>query len=182
MNITKSQRLSYRLLTADDAELLADLDSDPLVMKYINGGEPNSLQTIQEVFVPRLTSFTNENNGWGLWGCFDNTDSQFLGWILVRPMDFFNDRRNDKDLELGWRFKRCVWGKGYATEAANHIMMELPKLADGIEAFSAIALEDNAASINIMKKLSMTFVKKGTHRDPLGDLEVVYYRRPVAHL
>jgi RimJ/RimL family protein N-acetyltransferase len=33
----------------------------------------------------------------------------------------------------------------------------------------------NAASINIMKKLGMSYIKTDIHRDPLGDEEVVYY-------
>ena len=34
MNINNSARLSYRLMTADDAELLYQLDQDPEVMRF----------------------------------------------------------------------------------------------------------------------------------------------------
>ena len=50
---------------------------------------------------------------------------QEIGWILVRPMDFFSSKPIWHDIELGWRFLRSTWGKGYATEAAIHIQQAL---------------------------------------------------------
>ena len=41
----------------------------------------------------------------------------FIGWVLVRPMGFF-EQPDYSDLEIGWRFKQMSWGKGYASEAA----------------------------------------------------------------
>ena len=90
-------------------------------------------------------------------------------------MGFFDATRNDKDIELGWRFKKQTWGKGLATEAAAHIMAHLRAHNPEIEQFSAIAMPSNKASIKVMTKLGMEFVKQGVHYDPLGDLDVVYY-------
>jgi len=39
-----------------------------------------------------------------------------------------------------------------------------------------LAVEGNIASINIMKKLGMTFLKKEIHKDPIWEEEVVYYQ------
>ena len=44
-----------------------------------------------------------------------------------------------------------------------------------IQQFSAIAMPSNIASIKVVTKLGMEFVKQGVHYDPLGDLDVVYY-------
>ncbi len=89
-------------------------------------------------------------------------------------MDFFNENTQWNNLELGWRFFKKNWGCGYATEAAKAIMNTLKK-SPKVYRFSAIAMEENLASIHIMKKLGMKFIKKDLHKDPLGDLEVVYY-------
>ncbi|MEJ6475150.1 GNAT family N-acetyltransferase [Pseudoalteromonas piscicida] len=180
MQVKDSARLSYRLLTAQDAQLLADLDSDPEVMKYITNGQTNSLEEVKAVYIPRLKQFTNDIKGWGLWGCFALPDEHFIGWILVRPAHFFTEQRNDQDLELGWRFKQAFWGKGLATEAAQQVMSELIAANPNLTHFSAIAEEENLGSINIMKKLGMTYIKKGIHTDILGDMEVVYYHKPVS--
>lgn len=163
-------------MSEKDAQLLFELDQDPAVMKYINGAKPTSMHDINNVFIPRLNSYTSQVDGWGLWQVNITETKQFIGWILVRPMGFFNNERNDKDLELGWRFKQSTWGKGYASEAAIHIADTLSD-NQNIEAFSAIAAIDNLASIGIMKKLGMRSIKEYTHRDPLGDMEAVLYRK-----
>ena len=93
-------------------------------------------------------------------------------------MHFFVDGRDDRDLELGWRFMKSAWGKGYATEAAGAVMNVLE--SNGIRQFTAIAEESHEASINVMKKLGMAYVKTGIHRDPIGDAEVVYYTRKLS--
>ncbi|BBN82612.1 GNAT family acetyltransferase [Pseudoalteromonas sp. A25] len=178
MTITDSQRLTYRLMDENDAHLLFELDQDPAVMKYINGGRPNSMDDINDTFIPRLKAFTNLAQGWGLWQVNITETNQFIGWILVRPMGFFNNERNDSDLELGWRFKQCTWGKGYASEAAEHIAQALA-VNPTTHHFSAIALPDNVGSIAIMKKLGMSFVKEYIHKDPLGDSKVVLYRTDI---
>lgn len=177
MQVKDSARLSYRLLTPQDAQLLADLDSDPEVMKYITGGQTNSLEEVKAVYIPRLTEYTDEIKGWGLWGCFELQNKAFIGWILVRPANFFSEQRNDQDLELGWRFKQASWGKGFATEAAQHLIPDLIAANPILTHLSAIAEEENLGSINIMKKLGMSYVKKGLHKDILGDMEVVYYHK-----
>ncbi|MGO4893819.1 hypothetical protein [Flavobacterium sp. W21_SRS_FM6] len=44
MIINPSERLSYRLMTLTDGPRLLDVDSDPLVMKYITKGVPRNLR------------------------------------------------------------------------------------------------------------------------------------------
>ncbi|MFY8273546.1 GNAT family N-acetyltransferase [Pseudoalteromonas sp. SSDWG2] len=175
MTIPDSDRLSYRLMTLEDGDLLFELDQDPAVMEYINGGKVTSKEEINTVMLPRLASYLNPQKGWGLWQVTEKSTQQFLGWVLVRPYMFFSDEPQWHNLELGWRFKQISWGKGFATEAAKHIMNTLAKQPD-ISAFCAIAVHGNVGSIAVMKKLGMQYVKSYTHADPMGDWDVVYYQ------
>ena len=179
ISISPSKRLIFRLLMPDnhDAELLFELDQNPNVMHFINGGKPTSRQEISEVFIPRLASYHSPEKGWGLWGVFERANEEFLGWILVRPMHFFSDQAEYRNSELGWRFKQETWGQGVATEAANQVLTALAK-AGVADHFSAIAVKENSASIAIMKKLGMQFVDTGVHTDPLGDMLVDTYAMP----
>ncbi|MDM7859905.1 GNAT family N-acetyltransferase [Alteromonas sp. ASW11-36] len=174
VTVVPTEHLSFRLLepNATDAVLLWELDQDPEVMRFINGGKPTSKTEIDQVFLPRLISYTNPESGWGMWGVFDQ--QQFVGWILVRPMNFFSERPKLANLELGWRFKRSTWGKGIATEAAQQVMRSIREQT-GVTLFSAIAVKENTASIRIIEKLGMQFKYSGIHHDPLGDMQVDTY-------
>ena len=44
---------------------------------------------------------------------------------------------------------------------------------------SAIAMPDNTASIGVMRKLGMQFVKRYMHQDALGDVDAVLYRMSI---
>lgn len=152
-------------------------------MRFINGGEPTPMVVIEEVAIPRMLKYSLPERGWGLWKAQLLSNDEFLGWILVRPMYFFSPElpTEESNLELGWRFHQSAWGKGYATEAARAVATALrnEKLCD---TFTAIAMEDNLASINIMKKLGMRFEKKAIHKDELWQAETVYYGCPCSGL
>jgi len=174
MEINDSERLSYALMSSDDANLMFELDQDVEVMRYINGGKMTTMQEVHEVFLPRMAKYTDAEKGWGLWKVHITATDTFIGWILVRPMDFFNDQPQWDNWELGWRFKRSAWGRGFATEAAKQVMQSIIDTQD-VKKISAIAMPANQASIKIMHKLGMQYDKTDLNKDPLGDLEVVYY-------
>lgn len=175
MKIINSKRLSYSLMTRNDADVMFQINQDPEVMRYINGGKTTSKEDIQNIFVPRMERYRNEEKGWGLWKVSTLDDLEFIGFILIRPMGFFTDSPEYKNIELGWRFIRKYWGFGYATEAAEHIKQAINKV-DDIKQFTAFAMKDNSASIKIMEKLGMKYIKTDIHKDPLGDEEVVFYQ------
>lgn len=173
MHITDSARLSYHYITESDADFLWELDQDELVMKYINGGKKSSKEDIQNIFIPRVQAFSNLAFGWGLWRVDKLDDGESIGWILVRPFGFFTQHPETDNIELGWRFKQSSWGKGYATEAALTVKEALYEI--GVEKFSAIANPHNTASINIMKKLGMSFSHELEYKDKVFDETVVVY-------
>ena len=175
MIINNSARLSYKLMTADDAELLYQLDQDPEVMRFITDGEASSRETIENILVPRMEKYLNPKKGWGLWQVNITETDEYIGWVLVRPMNFFSDAPELDNLELGWRFFRSFWGKGYATEAAANIKNSFAEYPEKLK-FSAIADEKNLGSIGVMKNIGMSYVKTYDHVDPLFQCQVAYYQ------
>lgn len=174
MHIKDSARLSYHYITEKDADFLWELDQDELVMKFINGGRKSTKEEIVDIFVPRFQAYSNSALGWGLWRVETLEDKESIGWILVRPFGFFTQNPESDNMELGWRFKRHTWGKGYATEAAGAVKDALYEI--GVEKFSAIANPQNSASINIMKKLGMTFSHEQEYKDKIFHETVVVYK------
>ncbi|MCL1065668.1 GNAT family N-acetyltransferase [Shewanella olleyana] len=180
MTLIVTQRLKISLMTLDDADLLFELDQDPAVMQYINGGEAPSRQEIEDVSIPRLAKYLNQEKCWGQWKVFDLNDV-FLGWILIRPMGFFSDKPKLDDLEIGWRFKQATWGNGIATESALALINHISQQQDSISKFSAIADPLNTASIKVMKKLGMTYIETQQYHDENEAFDVVLYSLDVTN-
>lgn len=175
MHIENSVRLGYQLIDESDAEFLFQLDQDPDVMRYINGGKMTTREEIKTLSIPRLNSYKNLEKGWGLWKVTVLETQKEIGWILVRPMDFFSDKPLWHDIELGWRFFQSTWGKGYASEAAIQVQKALAKRSEN-KCFSAVAMHGNDGSVGVMKKMGMEYIKSYIHSDSqLGDSNVVLY-------
>jgi len=175
MKITNSARLSYRLMDSNDSEALFQLDQDPLVMKYIADGKVSTRETIDTVLIPRMEAYRDKSKGWGIWQINITDTDQYIGWVLVRPMNFFSDKPEFDNLELGWRFFQSSWGKGFASESAAHIKNHLAENKT-YNAFSAIADEENLGSIGVMKNIGMSYLKTYHHQDPLFECQVAYYQ------
>nr|WP_136250385.1 GNAT family N-acetyltransferase [Ningiella ruwaisensis] len=182
----QSERLSYRLFEIDDVDKQSEnikkdieeiwqIDQDPEVMRYLTGGKITSREDLHQIFLPRIRSYTNVGKGYGMWRVALKDTDECIGEIIARPMYFFSQAPHFHDIELGWRFTRKYWGKGYAYEAAKRIMDRLVQRQE-VTQFTAIADTNNIASISIMKKLGMRFVEHRIHSDPLGETEVDVYR------
>lgn len=182
LRVPDSDRLSFRLLTDSDshAELLWQLDQDPLVMKFITRGKTTTREEMQNRFLPRLRAYRNPEKGWGLWGAMSKQSAEFLGWILIRPMGFFAGKPDDRNLEIGWRFHQTSWGKGIATEAARAVAAALI-LDDQCDMLSAVAVPENIASIQVMQKLGLQHSHSTDHDDDdYGVYRLVCYSNVVS--
>ena len=52
-------------MTKADSELFFQLDQDPEVMRFLNGGKPSTMTEINEIFIPRMERYLNKQKGWG---------------------------------------------------------------------------------------------------------------------
>lgn len=177
LTIPDSERLRYRLMTADDAPLWFELDQDPEVMRYLNNGMPSSWEEIITYFVPRVEKFSNPVTGCGLWEVVGRQSNDYLGWILVRQYGIDTSYHEPDNIELGWRLKKYCWGQGIATEAAS-VIMQILQQNPLVKKFSAIADAQNLGSIAVMKKLGMQYVDERIHHTPKQEMPVVYYEMP----
>lgn len=176
LNVPATERLSFALLSEQDAQLLFEVDQDEEVMRYLSGGKLTTMQAITDTFLPRMAQYRSPAQGFGIWQVRRLQDNAYLGWVLIRPMGFNTATPSPDDVELGWRFKRQYWGQGYASEAARAVADAVLANNGKVQFLSAITVPDNAGSIGVMRKLGMQFVKRFMHRDALGDVDAVLYR------
>ncbi len=151
----ETERLILRRFTPDDVDLLVELDSDPEVMRYLNGGSPTPREVIEREALPRFLRFNDRANGVGYWAAIERASGSFLGRVFLRIMDL----DHPEVLDLGYRLRQAAWGQGYATEASRALLRQV--FADpGIQRITAAALAGNIASRRVMEKAGMTLVRR----------------------
>jgi RimJ/RimL family protein N-acetyltransferase len=147
MTTLETNRLVLRPFLETDLDDLCTLYSDPDVMRYLNTGVLNRDETT--VRLKRMLDHW-QTHGYGIWAVIHKKDDRFIGRCGIANVHDF------PDCELVYTFARAYWGQGYATEAARaaldyaFIHLKLPRVI-------ALAVVDNLASRNVMRKLGMTF-------------------------
>jgi cysteine desulfurase family protein (TIGR01976 family) len=153
----ETERLVLRRLTEDDLDHLVELDGDPAVMRYLNGGQPTPREVIQSEILPRFLGYYERYDGFGVWAAVEKSSGDFLGWFSLRPADGESGDSAD-EVHLGYRLRQAAWGKGYATEGARALIrkafMEL-----GACRVVASTYEENRASRRVMEKARLRLVR-----------------------
>jgi RimJ/RimL family protein N-acetyltransferase len=147
----QTERLTLRALTAADAENLFELDADPAVMRFINGGKPTPREVIENETLPRLLA--EYGDGYGVWAAVERSTGTFIGWFSLRSHE-----RDRAKVELGYRLRRSAWGKGYATEGSQALVDKgFSEL--GAERIVATTMTVNTASRRVMEKVGLEYVR-----------------------
>ena len=159
----ETERLVLRGFTPDDVDGLVALDSDPEVMRFINGGEPADPALIRTQTLPRLLHDYPVLSTRGYWAAEEKAARTFLGWFELRPLE----EHSAAVVELGYRLHRAAWGKGYATEGCR-ALVATAFTGLGVERITANTMAVNTGSRRVMEKLGMTFVRSFTGDWPVA--------------
>ena len=103
-----TQRLLLRARCLDDLDAVCAMDADPRVMAYIFDGSVPEPVAHRRRLAERFS--VDHGPGLGVWSVLarDAPDC-FLGWVALHPLPGWDD------IEIGWRFARDHWGRGYAS-------------------------------------------------------------------
>ena len=166
--LLETERLVLRRFAEADADDLFDLHGDPEVMRFLTGGEPTPRDVIEDETLPRFLRSYERVEGFGFWAAVERSAGEFLGWFEFRPPE----GAGPGEVELGYRLRRCAWGRGYATEGARALIRDgFTRL--GVRRVVAQTMAVNAASRCVMEKVGMTYVRT-FHRewsDPIAGAE-----------
>ena len=143
----ETERTIMRKLTTEDAKDFYALNLDEEVLKY-TGDHP--FENIQ-ASIDFLTNYDQyEKYGVGRLAVIDKTTLKFLGWCGLK----YSQDKNEYD--IGFRFHRNYWNKGYATETSKKCL-DFGFTELGIEKVIGRAMKENIGSIKVLEKIGMKY-------------------------
>lgn len=150
----ETERLYFRELLETDVEGIFSLDSDPEVHQHLGKNPIKNIQQAKDVI--KFIRQQYVDNGVGRLAIIEKESSDFVGWGGFKLItDLTNGYKDYHD--LGYRFLKKHWGKGYATESSKAAVeygfneLKLPSIY-------AIADIDNLQSQRVLKKCG--FIEK----------------------
>jgi ribosomal-protein-alanine N-acetyltransferase len=153
----ETERLILRDLRITDVDSMFELDSNPVVHKYL-GNTPITNKEQAKIYVLDVIKQYNER-GIGRWALIHKETNEFMGWSGLRHYnenEAFNGFTNFYD--VGYRLIPKYWGKGYATEsgkAAIDYAFNTLKL----ETVYGITEMENEASHKALLKIGLNYIE-----------------------
>ena len=117
--LAQTQRLILREIACEDENDLFEMDADPEVHLFIENNPLKSMTEITKVI--QMLKKQYEDNGIARWAVVDKSTNECIGWSGLK---YFNQPLNNHNnfYELGYRFKKKHWGKGFATESSTAVL------------------------------------------------------------
>lgn len=151
--IIETERLYFRELLVTDEAGIFELDADPEVHQYLG---KQQIVTIEQA--RKTIQFIRDqyiSNGVGRLAIIEKETNSFVGWggfkLITEPVNGHKDYH-----DLGYRFIKKYWGKGYATESTKAVIeygLNILKLQE----IFAIADEGNLASKKVLEKCGFVY-------------------------
>lgn len=152
----ETERLILRPYQVGDLEDLYEIASDPIIFKYI--AEPLATREFAKKVIDWSIDCMKKNTKEKIFkinmAIIHKSDNHFIGYCGLGPDDI-----SPEEIEIYYAIKKEFWGRGLVTEAANEVLkfgfeiLELNKIVTEIH-------PENVASIKIVEKFGMTFVRK----------------------
>lgn len=150
-NPLTSQHLTLTKLAPPDWELIRSIYTNPVLMQHI--GSPMSEEAIRSNFAKELAPWTLDSTHWLTWIIRETDTGNDVGLISICTRD-----RDVLTAEVGFIILDTHKGKGYATEALAFVLDHAAH-AYGFRKFTAVCLEEHAASRKVLEKAGMKLDK-----------------------
>ena len=147
MAVLQTTRLTLSPCSPSDRADFIDLELDPEVMRFLNGGHAVD----QERIDPNATFLMPRGTEPHVWTARRTNSGAFVGWFCLWP-------ENETLAELGYRLRRMDWGQGLASEGASALVNWGFRSA-GYDKIVAGTMAVNHASRRVMEKVGMRYAR-----------------------
>ena len=145
--LLQTPRTLLRPMYVGDPKAFFELNNDPGVMKYTGDTAFESLDACEQ-FLRNYNPY--QSTGIGRYTVLDSNNAEVLGWCGLK-------KRPNGEIDLGYRFFKRHWNKGYATETSK-VCLKFGFEQLQFETIIAEAAIENTASIHVMHKLGMKLI------------------------
>jgi RimJ/RimL family protein N-acetyltransferase len=147
MVVLQTMRLTLSPCCPEDRVDFIDLELDPEVMRFLNGGHPVNPEQID----PNAPFLMPRGTEAHVWTARRTTNNAFVGWFCLWP-------ENETLAELGYRLRRMDWGQGLASEGAS-ALVNWGFRSGGYDKIVGTTMAVNHASRRVMEKVGMTHAR-----------------------
>src|SRR4051794_23895785 len=149
MTVLRTARLTLDRITADDAEFICALLTEPSFLRYIGD---RGVRTVDDArrYIDNGPVASYAANGFGLYLVRLTESGTPMGMCGLLK------RETLEDVDVGFAFLPAFWGNGYARESARAVMQHA-RDDFGLTRLAAIVSPDNTASIAVLEALGLEF-------------------------
>jgi RimJ/RimL family protein N-acetyltransferase len=149
MKVLETERLSLRLLEADDAAFMLELLNDPSFIRNIGDrGVRTEAQARQYLLDGACASYAR--HGYGLYLVELKSTGEPIGICGLVKRDYLDDP------DIGFAFLPRFWLEGYAYESATAVKAHAFGVL-GVPRLLAITSPDNVGSMRVLEKIGLRF-------------------------
>jgi len=149
MRLLESKRLYFRNFIPDDCEEMFLLNADWDVLKYTGDEVFNSIAETR-AFLEKYQVETYEKIGYGRMTTILKETDEVIGWCGMKYHPHM------EEVDLGYRFHKRFWNKGYGTEAAV-ACLDFAYKSLHIKTIAAYANEKNIGSCRVLEKAGFNY-------------------------
>ena len=161
--ILKTERLTLRAMTPDDAPALFELRTDPLINRYIDRLPTSDLEDVLR-FIEKIDKGIRDNLWlyWAITEAAHNEDQEVRLNHLIGTICLWNFVPVDDKAELGYELSTAHQGRGLMGEAMAAVLAYGFGTV-GLSGVDAAVHPENAASVRVLERADFTLA--GTFKD-----------------
>ncbi len=147
MAVLQTMKLILSPCCPSDSAAFIDLELDPDVMRFLNGGHAVDHQQSY----PEATFLMPRGTETYVWTARRRSNGAFVGWFCLWP-------ESERVAELGYRLRRMDWGQGLASEGAS-ALVNWGIRSGRYDKIFASTMAVNHASRRVLEKIGLKYAR-----------------------
>lgn len=147
--IFETERLIVRKLILSDLNSFHEMQSNINVMQFADG-DIKTFAEHQKELIELINKYKKPTNDFWIYAIERKLDTKFVGTVALV--------KDNLDDEIGYRFLEKFWSLGYGSEICKGVILYCKSI--GIKKIVAYAVNQNLASINILKNNNFKIIQR----------------------